>query len=278
MLRALAGGRGWRMRGLAVVVMAHGSVLAAEPIAARPGAADVRVTPARPTMGAPIPLPRLFTVEQRQDGSLYADGARLSAASDLPEIARRAASQGGFAGAAVFAERAPDRRRLVELLTRQGFADVRSADRPAPRELGVRVGSKPAPPAPRPPRATDLPAPASARPSAVQLTTVGLHVGGAPADEKNRRRLVKLFENEFGAFRRCHAKAKDRKTPAIFGVDLLIPKVGGKATVRETRTRLDGDGFLACMRRVLGEISFHAPPTGRPEMVSYSLSFKPVQR
>ena len=46
----------------------------------------------------------------------------------------------------------------------------------------------------------------------------------------------------------------------------------------ETRTRLDGTGFKSCMRDAFEAIRFFAPPSGRPEIVSYSVLFKPGGR
>jgi hypothetical protein len=89
--------------------------------------------------------------------------------------------------------------------------------------------------------------------------------------------MLKLFERNFGAFRRCHADVPEHTENASFGVDLLIPAAGGRAKVRETRTRLAGDGFKSCMLRVFQSIRFEAPPTARPEIVSYSVVFKPVR-
>jgi hypothetical protein len=57
-------------------------------------------------------------------------------------------------------------------------------------------------------------------------------------------------------------------------VDLLVPKAGGKAQVRETRTRLVGDAFKTCMDRVFQAMQFEPLPTGRDEIISYSVLFK----
>ena len=110
------------------------------------------------------------------------------------------------------------------------------------------------------------------------LASVGLHVGGALNREPHRSRLVRVFERQFDAFRSCHPRA-DRHTQGLsFGVDLLIPKAGGRAKVRQTRTRLEGKGFRACMHGAFEAIRFAPPPTERDEIVSYSVLFKPNAR
>ena len=95
--------------------------------------------------------------------------------------------------------------------------------------------------------------------------------------EAARRNLVKLFERNFAAFRRCHASAAEHTQNASFGVDLLVPKEGGRAKVRQTRTALSGPAFKSCMERAFEAIRFEAPVTARPEIVSYSVLFKPLR-
>jgi hypothetical protein len=109
----------------------------------------------------------------------------------------------------------------------------------------------------------------------VALATVGLHVDGAMNREPQRGRLVRVFEREFNAFRRCHERAEKHEQGASFGVDLLIPKAGGRASVRQTRTRLASKAFRSCMHAAFEAIRFAPPPTGRAEIVSYSVLFKP---
>jgi hypothetical protein len=228
-----------------------------------------------------LPLPRFFTVELTRAGELFADGKRLSSGSELILDAKRSADTRAFAGAVVFGsvERdAPRLRELSEALSRAGFVRILSVGRDAPSELSA-AAARPLPPAPQ----HGAPAPGSGdaavreEPVGVQVATVGLHVGGAYKDESSRRHLVELFEKKFDDFQRCHHLAGQHAQNASFGVDLLVPTGGGKATLRQTRTRLTGEGFQGCMQRVFQTIRFGPPPTGRPEIVSYSLLFKPAK-
>jgi hypothetical protein len=107
---------------------------------------------------------------------------------------------------------------------------------------------------------------------------VGLHIGGAPNDEASRQRLVRLFETKFPDFRSCYPLASDRTANASFGVDLFIAPGGGRAKLKQTRSRLTGKGFRDCMRNAFLGLRFKPPSTGRSTTVSYSLIFKPEAR
>ena len=105
-----------------------------------------------------------------------------------------------------------------------------------------------------------------------------MHVDGLLNREPHRGRLLKVFEREFGTFRRCHDRAERHAEGLSYGVDLLVPKEGGRAKVRETRTRLAGSAFKSCMQTAFQAIRFAPPPSGRAEVVSYSVLFKPGTR
>jgi hypothetical protein len=256
--------------------------------------------------GATAPsLPRQFSVEVAPGGALFADGTRIGAPSELARWAQRAASGARFAGAVVFGDPERDGATLAEaiaVLQRAGFTDVRSVGRPAPPAVSAARASGVAPvvaaarhgvPLPAGP-ATVVPAPAATtapaaastvsrpRPAPsgppVSLVSMGLHVDGLLNREPHRGRLVRVFEREFPAFKRCHGRASPHAEGASYGVDLLIPSAGGRAKVRETRTRLEGAAFGSCMRAAFEAIRFPATPSERPEVVSYSVLFKPGGR
>ena len=87
--------------------------------------------------------------------------------------------------------------------------------------------------------------------------------------------MVQLFERSFPSFRRCYPLAQNRDTNSTVGVDLLVPKAGGSAKVRDMRTRLEGAAFRQCMERAFSAIRFAAPRKGIAFAVSYSVLFKP---
>ena len=256
-------------------------------------------------------LPRQFSVEVGPGGALFADGTRVGTPSELARWAQRAAPGARFAGAVVFGDPARDGAAVAEavaLLQKAGFADVRSVGRPAPAAVSAARSSGAAPvvasarnavvslssPATAAGPATAVAvapakAPSSAPPSAarprsaakpprVSLLSMGLHVDGLLNREPHRGRLLRLFEHEFPAFERCHARAAPHTEGASYGVDLLIPSGGGRAKVREARTRLEGSGFGSCMRSAFEAIRFPPPPSARSEIVSYSVLFKPPGR
>ncbi|HTV20632.1 MAG TPA: hypothetical protein VMG12_18240 [Polyangiaceae bacterium] len=247
------------------------------------------VTPAagnesEPKTGA---LPRQFSVEVGPGGVLVADGTRLGAATELERWAQRASTAARFNGAVVFGDEARDGAvisEVVERLHRAGFAEVRRVGRAAPVEWSALakaappvIAGRPAPAASAP-RASAASAAAVPRAPTVTLASVGLHVDGVLNREPHRTRLVRVFEREFNAFRRCHERAERHAEGASFGVDLLIPKDGGRGKVRQTRTRLGSKDFRSCMLGVFEAIRFAPPPSERPEIVSYSVLFKPNAR
>jgi hypothetical protein len=264
----------------------------AQPQSTAPSAAAALVSASVPTPSdAPGAragsLPRQFCIEVGPGGVLVADGSRLTAPSELERWAQRALAAARFSGAVVFGDEERDGASIddaVERLRRAGFAEVRRAGRAAPAELSALAGAG-APPlvaerrasAPSAARAP-AGAPAVARAPGVSLATVGLHVDGVLNREPHRGRLVRVFEREFAAFRRCHERAERHDEGASFGVDVLIPKGGGRGKVRQTRTRLSSKAFRGCMHGVFESIRFAPPPSARPEIVSYSVLFKPNAR
>jgi hypothetical protein len=254
----------------------------------------------------PGSLPRQFSIEVGPGGALVADGTRVGAPSELERWAQRALAAARFNGAVVFGDEARDGAlisEIVERLRRAGFVEVRRVGRAAPAELSALASAAPpviaeraaparsAAPVPAAPAAVAstgagrapaaAPTPVSAAPvslAKVSLATVGLHVDGLLNREPHRSRLVRAFEREFGAFRRCHQRAERHDEGASFGVDLLIPKDGGRGKVRQSRTRLASKAFRSCMLGAFESIRFAPPASERPEIVSYSVLFKPSAR
>ncbi len=230
-----------------------------------------------------LALPRQLTIELRRDGAWVVDGVLFGAVSDIEPAVLRAARTGLFAGVVVFGDarsESPAWRQLSDVLSRSGLSPIRHAGRAAPVDFAMSVRATPPAESPRPaaPLAASVEAErAAALPDARQVTlsTVGLHVAGPANREENRRKLVAVFERRFDAFRRCYPLAHPHADNASFGVDLLIPAQGGKPALRQTRTRLRGAEFKACMHRVFEAISFDPPPTSRSEIISYSVLFKP---
>lgn len=229
-------------------------------------------------------LPRQFTVELTRDGAMFADGARARTVDEVEAQARRAlAAPPFFAGATVFADISSPQSldAVLAVLKRAGFSTVRSVRRAAPAELSAAAPVFPPAVASvakmaAPPAIGAAPSDTVAEPLRVEVLTVGLHVARPLGREPYRARLLRAFEKEFKAFARCHALASQRERNASFGVDLLVPTRGGRAKVRQSRTRLTGAEFHGCMQRAFENVVFEAPPTARPEMISYSLLFKPT--
>jgi hypothetical protein len=244
-------------------------------------AASTQTDDASPRERSALALPRQFSVEVLPGGVLFADGTRLGAPSELGRWAQRALAGARFAGAVVFGDDTRDGATIgevVETLHRAGFNDVRRVGRPAPPEVSAATALRVAPVVSAGKAPAPNLAPMPARAPAVTLATVGLHVDGKLDQEPHRSRLVKVFEREFGSFRRCHGRAERHERGASFGVDLFIPKSGGRAKVRQTRTRLENKAFRQCMLAAFESIRFAPPASQRAEVVSYSVLFKPNAR
>lgn len=145
--------------------------------------------------------------------------------------------------------------------------------------------AKSAPPAETasaPPAASSAPAVASsaAPPSEapvpkIKVANIGMHIGGGPDvnSDENKAPIRESVAPHFDAFRRCWGQIGDDKAKGDFGVDLLIPKEGGKLKkVDNVRTTFKSPGFKECVVKVFEDIEFKKPRTGLTK-VSYSLRF-----
>jgi len=108
----------------------------------------------------------------------------------------------------------------------------------------------------------------------VEVKNIGMHIGGGPNDNETKRPIKESVQPHFDALRRCWKLVDDPAKPGDFGVDLLIPREGGKAEVSHPRSALKGEGFEACIVEAFQKIDFKKPKTGKT-MVSYSLRFTP---
>ncbi len=135
--------------------------------------------------------------------------------------------------------------------------------------------------------AATTPAPASAGASAstapheeapvphVKVVHIGMHIGG-DADvnsDANKAPIRESVAPHFDELRRCWGKLGDEKAKGDFGVDLLIPREGGKPKkVDNVRSTLKSAAFRECAVGVFEQIDFKKPRTGLTK-VSYSLRF-----
>lgn len=150
-------------------------------------------------------------------------------------------------------------------------------------EVSADPGTVEAPPAPE---VVDAPVPASAEPGVsaapepveslpdVEVKNIGMHIGGGPNDRETKQPIAESVKPHFDALRACWKHVAESAKPGDFGVDLLIPHDGGKASVSNPRSALKGDGFEACVLGVFEAIDFKKPKTGKT-MVSYSIRFTP---
>ena len=115
----------------------------------------------------------------------------------------------------------------------------------------------------------------SSAPPKVRVANIGMHIGGGPDanEDGNKAPIRESVAPHFDTFRRCWGGLGDPKAKGTFGVDLLIPREGGKPkSVDKVRTSLKGAPFKECMVKAFEAIDFKKPRTGLTK-VSYSLEF-----
>jgi hypothetical protein len=108
----------------------------------------------------------------------------------------------------------------------------------------------------------------------VTVENIGIHIGGGPNDAATKAPIAQSVIPHFDELRACWAKVDDPAHGGTFGVDLLVPAGGGRATVSHPRTALGGDAFRICVMGVLEGIDFARPSGGRTT-ASYALRFAP---
>jgi hypothetical protein len=108
----------------------------------------------------------------------------------------------------------------------------------------------------------------------VKVENIGIHIGGEKNLPEQKAPIRASVDPHMDDFRRCFALAEDPKKGGTFGVDLMIPKDGGKAEVTKPRTSLEGKPFRDCVTGVFAAIEFTKLKTGKTK-VSYSLRFSP---
>ena len=104
-----------------------------------------------------------------------------------------------------------------------------------------------------------------------------MHIGGGPDanSDENKAPIRESVAPHFDAFRRCWALVGDDKAKGDVGVDLLIPKEGGKVKkVDNMRTTFKSAPFKECVVAAFESFEFKKPRTGLTK-VSYSLRFVP---
>jgi hypothetical protein len=152
-----------------------------------------------------------------------------------------------------------------------------SAAAPPPVAATVAPAPSASEVAPPPPPVASAAASAAAPPAdapAVDVTNIGMHIGGGKNDAAEKAPIKRSVEPHLPAFAACFGSAEDPTKGGDFGVDLRIEKEGGKAKVSHPRTSLKGDAFKTCVLGVFEAVDFEKPKGGT-STVSYSLRFAP---
>jgi hypothetical protein len=171
--------------------------------------------------------------------------------------------------------------RLVSILLVSGCAAATPPAEPPPSQPPVASSSvappsgAEAPPESAPsgpsPSSSEGPSPATPRLPALEVQSIGMHIGGGANDQKSKAPFVTAVERQFPAFLECFQLATEPGRGGTFGVDLSIDKAGGAPRVEEPRTAIAGDAFRDCMLRAFSAVVFEPP--GKALVISYSLRF-----
>lgn len=106
----------------------------------------------------------------------------------------------------------------------------------------------------------------------LRVEPLGMHVGGGKNDAEEKAPFHRALERRFPAFQDCYRLVEDPWTGGSFGIDIKIPRAGGKPVLEQPRTKIRGAGFQDCMMAALGSADFERPKAG-PTVISYSVRF-----
>jgi hypothetical protein len=106
----------------------------------------------------------------------------------------------------------------------------------------------------------------------LRVEPLGMHVGGGKNDAEEKAPFHRALERKFPAFLECYRLAEDPWSGGSFGIDIKIPRAGGKPVVEQPRTKIRGTGFQDCMVAAIGNADFEKPKAG-PTVISYSVRF-----
>lgn len=135
------------------------------------------------------------------------------------------------------------------------------------------AGATAAPGSPAPDADGDAPEaepPSGASLPEVKIENVGLHIGGGSNDPASKEPFQRALAARFDDLRACYRLIEEPKS-GTFGVDLHIPRGGGRPRVEQPRTALRGDAFRACVIRAFEATEFEK--TKLPIVISYSVRF-----
>lgn len=157
-------------------------------------------------------------------------------------------------------------------------AQVRSSEGPGVGHREPESASEAPAQASRPVSGPTLPLPGGEEPTPdkalpeLRIEAIGMHVGGGKNDAAEKAPFQRALERQFPAMLECYRLSEAPPGGGSFGIDLKIPRTGGRATPSQPRTRLRGAAFQECMVQALSGAVFERPGAG-PTVVSYSVRF-----
>jgi hypothetical protein len=116
--------------------------------------------------------------------------------------------------------------------------------------------------------------PATEPPPQVEIRNLGMHIGGEANTSAQRKPIRNAVSKHFEDMRLCYAKVAKPAREVTFGVDMLLSRQGGPATVTSSRSGFRSGDISDCLVEVFGRVEFPRPVTKAPMMVSYSVRFR----
>jgi hypothetical protein len=138
--------------------------------------------------------------------------------------------------------------------------------------------AKPAPavsavPSPVVVASSSSPPPTPAAP-AVDVRSIGMHIGGGPNDDANKAPLLASIAPHHEALGRCW-ESLPNKPKLELGIDADVPAKGGRAKISNPRSTVKDATFLACAVAVFEKIEFLPPKSKIDTTVSTSVRMTP---
>lgn len=107
----------------------------------------------------------------------------------------------------------------------------------------------------------------------LSVKSFGLHIGGSAQDAAAREEFLRVLEAASFRYLDCYRLVEQPGSVGTFGADLTVGAAGGRAKVKQPRTKLRGEAFQTCMLNAFESVSFPRTPSGRAAVVSYSVKF-----
>lgn len=110
----------------------------------------------------------------------------------------------------------------------------------------------------------------------MDVTYIGMHIGGGPNDKTTKAPFERALRGAFEAIGGCAAPYSSSGIQGTFGADFLVPASGGQAQVTGPRSALP-EAVRACIVEAFQKVTFDPPRHGTTKL-SYSVRIQTRSR